>query len=94
MDMDLAMKFLYDIDQGIREILNPDGSTQNQAPWYDHEEHMLKLSRNFPEYTFILSGVGEDCPEDMWKKFFTNGKMRRASAHVFYFFDDNGEEVE
>jgi len=90
--MDVMMDYLFCIDEGIREILNSDGTTQNAAPWYEHEKHMQILSRKFPAYTFVLSGIGEE-PEDMWKKFFTNGLMRQASARISYIFDDTGENA-
>ncbi len=42
--------------------------------WYDHDEDMLKLSKTFPEYTFKLSGDGED-NDDRWDTYYHNGDM-------------------
>lgn len=42
--------------------------------WYEHEEHMRKLSLMYPEVSFRLDGEGEESG-DVWVKWFKNGKM-------------------
>ena len=43
------------------------------AKWYDHQDHMLELSRQMPDVLFILDGEGEGVG-DQWRKFFRNGQ--------------------
>lgn len=51
------------------------------AKWYGHESDVTSLSMRFPDVLFILSGEGER-KEDIWKKYFLNGKIQRAPAKV------------
>jgi len=37
-----------------------------EIKWYDHRKDMLKLSLEFPDVLFTLSGAGEE-PGDLWK---------------------------
>lgn len=67
-------------DDNLDYGLNSDG---DPCKWYDHEEDMKELSKQFPEVLFTLSGNGEDCP-DLWKKYFRNGKIQRAEAEIIY----------
>ena len=46
--------------------------SEESAKWYDHEEEILELSEEFPDFVFILSGDGEE-QGDVWKKHFHNG---------------------
>jgi uncharacterized phage protein (TIGR02220 family) len=43
--------------------------------WYDHELHMLAISRLFPDEVFYLKGVGEGDGEwaDIWISKYQNG---------------------
>jgi hypothetical protein len=49
--------------------------------WYDHEDHMRGISKQFPGLTFKLSGEGEDAG-DIWVKYFRNGKMQSCKAVI------------
>lgn len=51
--------------------------------WYNHEEDMLRISRNHPDITFELIGVGE-VHGDFWKKYIKNGKMVVVEGIIQY----------
>lgn len=55
----------------------------SELVWDSHEKDMVKLSKQFPNVLFVLSGVG-DLPEDLWKKYFYNGLVQRAPAIITY----------
>ena len=57
--------------------------------WYTHEQDMKELSKIYPETTFLLEGQGEES-EDIWRKYFKNGKMQVCKAKiVFPAFDES-----
>lgn len=51
--------------------------------WYDNENDMLLLSKEFPDVLFKLHGEGEN-NEDIWNKYFMNGKMQYCPAKITY----------
>ena len=60
-----------------------------EAKWYDHEECMRVVSTQFPRILFVLRGDGES-NDDMWVKYFLNGKMQAEYAKItFGDFDEN-----
>lgn len=48
---------------------------EDDTKWYDHEEDMVKYSRNYPEVVFRLDGTGEEAG-DVWVKWFKNGEVQ------------------
>lgn len=54
-----------------------------ELSWYDHEEDMVKLSQQFPDILFILSGNGENAG-NLWKAYFLGGLIQRAPARIVY----------
>ena len=57
--------------------------------WYIHEQDMKELSKIYPETTFLLEGQGEES-EDIWRKYFKNGKKQVCKAKiVFPAFDES-----
>ena len=61
--------------------LNTDLSANFPDTWYDHEIDMIDLSKKFPDILFCLQGTGEE-NEDIWEKYFQNGKMQRCYAEI------------
>lgn len=57
--------------------------------WFKHESELKKLSKQYPEYLFILSMTG-DSIETIWVKYFKNEKIQFAPANVT--FDEFNEE--
>lgn len=51
--------------------------------WYEYEEDMRSFSTLYPDYTFELTGIGEE-QEDIWRKFFKNGKMQGGQAEIVF----------
>lgn len=61
----------------------------NESTWYDHPEHMLSLSKGYPDLIFQLDGHGED-KSDLWRFYFKNGKSLRVKAlFVFPSYDED-----
>lgn len=51
--------------------------------WYDHDEDMLKLSRQYPDLYFCLTGEGEE-RDDNWEALYHNGKMQEIRAELVW----------
>ena len=45
------------------------------AKWYDWEEELKELSKDYPEFMFTVEGSGEDAP-DFWICWIINGKSQ------------------
>ena len=52
-----------------------------EAKWYDHEEDMRRISKQFPKILFVLEGHGEE-DGDIWKAYFLEGKCQRCKAEL------------
>jgi hypothetical protein len=68
--------------------LDKDGNSYDRVKWYDHEVDMKKVSKEYPELVFKLSGEGEEAG-DLWIKYFKNGRMQYCPAKITY--DDYDE---
>lgn len=62
----------------------------DRTKWYDHDDFMKKLSKQFPNVVFILEGEGEG-PEDIWKKYYKDGKVQVARAKITFDKYDEGK---
>jgi hypothetical protein len=54
-----------------------------QCKWYEDTEDMCRLSKEYSNVLFTLTGNGEE-PEDMWVKYFMNGKVQIEKAVITY----------
>lgn len=70
----------YLVDFEIEALL---GGGTLTAPWYEHEEEVLNLSRGFPATIFILYGTGSE-QGDVWKKRFINGEVEIIQATLVF----------
>lgn len=52
--------------------------------WYDHEQDMLQYSLKYPNNMIRLEGWGECPEEDIWVKYFKNGKMQHSKAKITF----------
>lgn len=66
---------IYGIDES--------GETTESVKWYEHEDHIRALSKEFPNVLFTLRGEGEESG-DIWNKYFLNGKMQMAKAQIAF----------
>ena len=84
-----AAEILDETTPGTREHENNAGywagtlTGDNICKWYEHEVQMARLSREWPQTMLELSGKGED-DEDLWKKYFLNGRVHAVTAQVTY----------
>lgn len=51
--------------------------------WYDHDEDMIEISKQFPDVLFILKGEGED-HDDMWRNYYHNGEYEETYAEIVF----------
>lgn len=66
-----------------------DDGQLNNVKWYDHDDHMEKVSLMFPNELLVLEGVGEE-DGDIWKAYYKNGKSQYVKAVItFEPFDEN-----
>lgn len=54
-----------------------------ELKWYDFEEDMKEISKEFPDYLFVLYGEGEE-RDDNWRAVFYNGVENYAEAHISF----------
>jgi hypothetical protein len=74
-----------DVEAAILEVSGYQfdcGSLYN-AKWYDHDEDMREVSKQFPDRVITLYGNGEDA-DDQWYAYFKNGKMQWCPAIITY----------
>lgn len=84
--------FRYGIEyfEGDESMCDFDLSCDEASKWHDHEEEMLEMSKKIPEIVFCLHGEGE-ASEDLWYKYFKNGKIQHCRARIEY--DDYDESM-
>ena len=56
---------------------------EEEDSWYDHQYHMTKVSKRWPDTLFTLKGKGEE-PEDTWVEYHLSGKLQAATAELVY----------
>ncbi len=74
---------LRDFSDGAMYGLEEDGTYADSCKWYEHEEDMVLFSKKHPKVVFKLEGKGEEA-EDLWVKYFKNGKMQKCPARIVY----------
>lgn len=63
--------------------ISEEGHPTDPAKWYDAEVDLLAFSKKYPDVLFTLSGEGDD-PDDLWVKYFKNGKVQTSYAKITY----------
>jgi flavoprotein len=85
-DQDEAYTILEDLAKDCEDAkyaLDDEGKTNESVKWYDHEKDLKEFSKKYPEVLFELSGEGEES-DDIWKKYFLNGKVQLCSAQIIF----------
>lgn len=54
-----------------------------ETKWYDHEEDMMEIARQFPECIFTVYGEGEE-RDDIWCMYLYGDKFFKTWAKVTY----------
>lgn len=66
-----------------RMALDIDGGASEDSKWYDHEADLRTFSERHPFVLFELHGEGAT-NDDLWYKYFLNGKMQECAARIEY----------
>lgn len=61
------------------ELWNGD---MDEMKWYDYEQDMLQLSREFPDVLYVLHAEGED--GERWRTYFKGGKSQTVEAKIIF----------
>lgn len=65
----------------INYALDSNLELYDSVKWYRHKEDMKKISIQFPDVLFTLTGQGEE-GEDIWVMYFKGGKGQREKAII------------
>jgi len=72
------------IRTALGEISGHDFEDGNvNAKWYDHEDHITQVSRQFPLVLITVDGEGEESG-DMWRLYARNGEFEKVEAKVTF----------
>lgn len=74
---------LIEMSHSAKFGINDWGISKEPIGWVEHEKDLKKFSKKFPDSVIELSGEGEEA-EDIWKKYFCNGKMQVCKAEITY----------
>jgi len=55
----------------------------DEVKWYRHRRDMLRVSSDYPDTLFTLSGEGEEAG-DVWKEYYLGGKYQEAKGEISY----------
>ena len=68
-------------NSGYVYALSADGSVADSCKWYDHDEDMRRISKEYPDTLFHLHGEGEECG-DIWDATYKNGLCHHRQAEI------------
>ena len=70
-------------NENMHFALAVDGTSAENCTWYDHDNDMKALSKEFPDVLFTLHGIGEEAG-DIWVKYFRNGKVQSVKGRIVF----------
>ena len=97
-ELEIAQKLYSIISYGDVLPKVPDYDTpleyvfDDAMKWYDYEQDMKELSKQYPEFYFWLRGDGEES-DDLWVACFHNGKSRTLHINIDKLFIDLESKV-
>jgi hypothetical protein len=56
---------------------------EERVKWYDHRKDMIRVSKDYPDVLFTLSGEGEE-PGDVWKEYYLGGRYQEAKGVITF----------
>ena len=59
------------------------GEYVGPSTWYNHEDDMIEISKQFPGVVFKLEGDGEDSG-DIWKQYFKEGTSQICHSNITF----------
>ena len=65
------------IEKAYADIESLEFISNDTMKWYDHDEDMKELSKQYPDYVFELYGDGEET-DDEWYTYYCNGEVQYA----------------
>jgi hypothetical protein len=77
------IKHLREINQCAKHAIDKNGDTLEQLKWYQHESDLCDFSLKYPDIILKLYGEGDE-NNDLWIKYFKNGKMQLCKAIINY----------
>lgn len=81
---DVRENLLQEIEKmNIFETIDVDSTCEVFDKWYNHESDMTLLSLRFPGLLFLLHGEGDN-NDDIWNKYYLNGKEQVCPAKISY----------
>lgn len=75
-----AAQLMHDLGDHFDDIYN-DGKyvrANTHSKWYDFEDDMRELSKQYPNLLFETDGAGEE-PGDLWRCYVQNGKANTST---------------
>lgn len=77
----LAERFNKTADYGESFYEHLVSGNEDSVKWYEHDENMRAVSKEYPDILFTLYGEGEESG-DIWVKYYKNGKSQVANAQI------------
>jgi len=77
---------IEDLEDRLEEIVGyrfDIGGESGPCKWYDYNKHMLQLSLEFPNVTFVVEGIGED-QGDIWRATYKAGTVENKKAKIVF----------
>jgi len=74
-------KFEHEISEIAYGKNTEDSLFDAEVKWYDHDEHMRKISKKYPDVLFELTGYGEE-KLDFWRTYYKNGKAQPVDVEI------------
>ena len=82
-DEDAFLKFLQEVTEYKWEHWGNQSFCLSDAKWYEHEEHLKKISESFPDYHICLFITGEE-DDDRHKIDALGGQIHLRSGEMVY----------